>query len=291
MILTDRVFVFPNPTRDNVFKSLFEILDYLLAENFSIFMEDSYREMFAEEYPIINFMSAEQAICSSDFTLVIGGDGTILHVASLAASCNKPVLGINLGTMGFLSELEMRDLEMVRYIKEGKYTIDKRMMIDVRVISSDDKTVFAATGLNDATFMKFDMSKIVKVGVSVNGRKVMTFSGDGVIVCTPTGSTAYSLSAGGPILEPTSACMAVTPVCPHSLGIKSFVVSDDRVIEVVVPPQYNTARLSIDGYQNHNLSPDERVEVRRSDNDLSLIRLKGIGFYERIHQKLSSERL
>ena len=290
MVSTNKVFIFPNPTRNNTQRALPEILDFLLSENFSVSMESLYESSLGTEYPIVSFSPIEQAVGESEFVLVVGGDGTILHIASLAARLGKPVLGINLGTMGFLSELDMHDLEMLRHIKAGNYTLDERMMIDATVYDEDDREVFFASGLNDIAMMKGDISKIVRLCVSVNERKVMGFAGDGAVVCTPTGSTAYSLSAGGPVLEPNSPCIAVTPVCPHALGIKSFVVSSDKEIEVVSPPQSNTVHLSVDGYQNRNLEPGERIVIRRSVNNVSLIRLKGIGFYERINQKLLNER-
>jgi len=290
VVCTNNVFIFPNPTRANTQRALPEILDFLLSEGFGISMEEIYQDSLGEEYPIIGFYSMEEAVRHSDFVLVIGGDGTILHIAALAAKLGKPVLGINLGTMGFLSELDMHDLEMLRRIKTGNYIMDERMMIDALVYNSRDELVFFASGLNDVAMMKGDISKIVRLCVSVNERKVMGFAGDGAVVCTPTGSTAYSLSAGGPVLEPNSPCIAVTPVCPHALGIKSFVVSSDKEIEVVPPPQSNTVHLSVDGHQNRNLEPDERIIIRQSAYSLSLIRLKGIGFYERINQKLINER-
>lgn len=291
MIITDKVFVFPNPTRDNALKALPEILDYLLSEGFTVYMQDIFRPLLADEYPIVSFLTTEEAIKASSFVLVIGGDGTILHISSFAAHYHKPVLGINLGTIGFLSELDMRDIEMLKRVKNGGYKLDERMLIDVAVKNAMEEITFSATGLNDAAIMKGDISKIIKLLIYVNGRKIMGFSGDGAVVCTPTGSTAYSLSAGGPILEPSSFCMAVTPVCPHSLAIKSFVVSADREIEIALPPQNNSVQLSVDGYQNKKLEPDERIIVKRSEKTLSLIRLKGIVFYERINQKLSNERL
>lgn len=290
MLFTDRIFIYPNPTRANTLRALPEILDFLLGEGFGVAMESCYQPTLGTEYPIVSFLEVEEALSASDFVLVIGGDGTILHIASLAAVHHKPVLGINLGTIGFLSELDMRDLEMLRQVKNGAYTVDERMLIDVSVLDDAGQVTFTATGLNDAAVMKGDISRIVKLTVSVNGRRVMSFSGDGAVVCTPTGSTAYSLSAGGPILEPTSSCIAVTPVCPHALGIKSFVVSADRVIELTAPAQDNSVQLSVDGYQNRHILPGERIVIRRSARSLSLIRLKGIGFYERIHQKLSNER-
>ena len=254
-------------------------------------MEKTYAESLMAEYPIVSFMDIGDAMQNSDFVLVVGGDGTILHIAPLAAYFDKPVLGINLGTLGFLSELDANALELIKNVGSDDYALDDRLLLNVTVKDSTGSISFSATGLNDAAVMKGDISKIAKLKVFVNGKKVMGFSGDGVVVCTPTGSTAYSRSAGGPIIEPTSSCIAVTPVCPHSLGIKSFVVSSDREIEITAPDQDNTIQLSVDGYQNVRIEPGQSIVIRQSPKMLSLIRLRGIGFYERINQKLSIERI
>lgn len=286
----NRVFIYPNPTRDNTVKALPEIFDHLLGSGFKISMEDRYKDIFAAEYPVVSFLPLDSAIEQSDFILVVGGDGTILHIAPDASRLDKPVVGINLGTMGFLSELDMSDLDLLENIPKKKYQPDSRIMIDVTVVDARGKAVFHGVGLNDAVVMKGDIAKIAKMSVSVNGSKVMSFAGDGVVACTPTGSTAYSLSAGGPIIEPTSSCLVVTPVCPHSLGIKSFVVSSDREIKVTVPTQENTIKLSVDGFQNHDLNEGESIIIKQAEKKLTLMRLTGIGFYQRINQKLSIER-
>lgn len=286
----NRVFIYPNPTRDNTVKALPEIFDHLLGSGFKIFMEDIYKGVFAKEYPVVSFLPLDEAIGQSLFILVVGGDGTILHIAPDALRLDKPIVGINLGTMGFLSELDMSNLDLIEKIPKKQYLPDSRIMIDVTVVDGDGKAVFHALGLNDAVVMKGDIAKIAKMSVSVNDSKVMSFAGDGVVVCTPTGSTAYSLSAGGPIIEPTSSCIVVTPVCPHSLGIKSFVVSSDREIKVTVPAQENTIKLSVDGFQNFDLGDGQSVVIKQAEKSLTLMRLTGIGFYQRINQKLSIER-
>lgn len=284
------VFIYPNPTRENTIKALPEIFDRLLGSGFNISMENRYKEAFSGEYPIISFLPFDDAIAKSDFILVVGGDGTILHIAPDALRLDKPIVGINLGSMGFLSELDLSNIDLIEKIPQNKYQPDRRIMIDVTVVDAERKPVFHAVGLNDAVVMKGDIAKIAKMAVSVNGSRVMGFAGDGVVVCTPTGSTAYSLSAGGPIIEPTSSCIVVTPVCPHSLGIKSFVVSSDREIEVTVPAQDNIIKLSVDGFQNHDLADGESIIIKQAEKSLTLIRLTGIGFYQRINQKLSNER-
>ena len=291
MVYTNKALVYPNPTRENTIRSLPEVLDTLLAEGFEVYMEESYSYMLAKEYPIVSFYPLNTAIKMCDFILVVGGDGTILHITMPAAEYQKPILGINFGTMGFLSELELKDIDLLKRLKLGEFSVDKRMLLNVTVKNSKEDVTFSAVGLNDAAIMKRNGSKIIKVSVAIDQKRVIGFAGDGVLVCTPTGSTAYSLSAGGPILEPSCDCMAVTPVCPHSLVIKSFVVPGDREIEISFPRQDNDVQLSVDGYNIHELKQNERVFVRKHVQDLELIRLKGIGFYERINQKLSNERL
>ncbi len=281
----EKVFVFPNPIRQSVLESAPMVLEALKRHGFTALMPTEFDGRF-DQY-CVQYLTQEEALCRCDFVLVIGGDGTILHMAFEAAKHHKPILGVNMGNMGFMSELELTELELLKKIAEGDFVLDRRMMINAELQNTEGEVIFTATGLNDAIVMKEEVSKTVKLAVSVDGKKVMNFSGDGVIVSTPTGSTAYSLSAGGPIMEPSSPCMAVTPVCPHALGIKSFVVPSGSAVSITPPEQDNQLRLSVDGYQNHSVGHNQTVTIRKSSYEVCLVRLKGLGFYEIINQKLN----
>ena len=201
----------------------------------------------------------------------------------------RPVLGVNCGTVGFMSELEPEEIEMVRMVKDGSFTLDDRSMLDVHVYNKEGEEIYTTAVLNEAVVTKGFFNRVIPLSVIVDGQEVFQFSGDGVIVTTPTGSTAYSLAAGGPILAPSSDCLAVTPICPHSLTVKSFVVSAASVVSVI--PQYKNHQvfLSPDG-DTYELHDGDKVVIQRSQRIFSLLRIKGQGFYEIIREKLTNER-
>jgi NAD+ kinase len=221
--------------------------------------------------------------------MVVGGDGTILRIAPDASLFRKPVLGVNCGTIGFMSEIEPEELEMVRMVKEGSFTLDDRAMLDITVYDDLGNTKYTAIALNEAVVTKGFFNRVIPLSVIVDGQEVFQFSGDGVIVTTPTGSTAYSLAAGGPIMAPSSDCLAVTPICPHSLTIKSFVVSAASIVTVMPEYKGHQVFLSPDG-DTYELQTGDVVVIQRSQRIFSLLRIKGQGFYEIIRNKLANER-
>ena len=227
-----------------------------------------------------------------DVLLVLGGDGTMLAAARKYAPRGVYLLGLNLGRLGFLLDTELSNLEVaLAKITAGACAVQERIMLEAFLRDEVGELRSVGYALNEAVISQKNKLRIIHVTVDVDGERACSYWCDGVILSSPSGSTAYSLSAGGPIIEPTSSCIAVTPVCPHSLGIKSFVVSSDREIEITAPDQDNTIQLSVDGYQNVRIEPGQSIVIRQSPKMLSLIRLRGIGFYERINQKLSIERI
>ena len=274
------VFLSPNPTQP--LQNLPAIVSAFVDRGFRVLMEPGQPVLAGVEY-----MDQQEAAQLCDLIVTVGGDGTLLRSSKLAAHAGKPMLGINQGTLGYLTELDPNELTLLDRLMTDDYTLDRRMCIDISVVNGDGEVTFTAFGLNDAVVQRVDLSKTVPIAVSCDGAHVLEFRGDGVMVSTPTGSTAYSLSAGGPILEPSCQCLAVTPICPHSLGIKSFVVSADRCIEFMPLRWKVPLNLSVDGYQNHSLAEGERIQIRRSELTVPLVRLCGLGFYERIAKKLS----
>lgn len=291
----DKVMIQPNPIKDNGMGVTQELIEILLKHGFQVMMRQQIQPLINSELDRIlahkiRFLSDEEIYRKCDFIMVVGGDGTILKIANQAAINQKPILGVNCGTIGFMSEIEPDELELVTKVKTGEYTLDSRIMLDISVLNSEDEVKYETTVLNEGVVSKDFMNKVTPMEVLVDGQEAFSFGGDGVIVCTPTGSTAYSLAAGGPILAPSSACIAVTPICPHSLTVKSFVVSCDSVITIV--PRYRTHRifLSPDGFQPWELKEGDRVVFRQSKRTFSLLRVKGLGFYQNIYQKLSNAR-
>ena len=290
----NRVMVQPNPTKGAALRVSRRLISLLLAEEFQVVALEEYREVLLfglseEEKKQIRFLREPEIYHACDFIMVVGGDGTILRIAGQASLYNKPVLGVNCGTVGFMSELEPDEIELVRSVKSGNFTHDDRSMLDIQVFNSVGDEVYSTVALNEAVVTKGFFNRVIPLSVIVDGQEVFQFSGDGVIVTTPTGSTAYSLAAGGPILAPSSDCLAVTPICPHSLTIKSFVISAESIVTVMPEYKGHQVFLSPDG-DTYELRSGDRVVIQRSKRTFSLLRIKGQGFYEIIRQKLANER-
>ena len=233
-----------------------------------------------------DYRDMQEELKTADLLLCFGGDGTILHAAKDALPYDIPVLGVNMGSVGFMAELEHGELELLTRLAEKKYTIEHRMLLDVAVRRGRE-VLFRDLALNDSVVTKGAVARVIDLSVRGDGVHVYEFSGDGVILATPTGSTAYSMSAGGPIVEPTAENILVTPICAHSLQAKPLVMGRDRVVSVRIGRQARkTAYLSVDGGRAFRLSGGDVVEVRRSRRVTRLVRLMDHSFYEIIDQKL-----
>lgn len=222
----------------------------------------------------------------TDVLVCFGGDGTILHAAREATPKNIPVLGVNLGSIGFMAELEQGELPLLSRLAGGRFAIERRMMLDVAV-RREGRQVFTETALNDAVVTKGAVARVLDLEVTGDRVVISSFAGDGLVVATPTGSTAYSMAAGGPIVEPTAENIIVTPICAHSLHGRPFVLDSNRAVGVrVAPGSKKTAYLSVDGGRAFRVQQGDWVECRRSRRMTQLVRLTGRSFYERINQKL-----
>ncbi len=286
------VLLHPNPTKLNALQITKELIAQFCADGYRVLIRDSIKALLccqlgARDLEQVTFLPDEQAFATCDFVLVIGGDGTMLKIAGDAARHQKPILGVNVGTLGFMTEINIDELPLLRRIRSGDYRLENRMMLDATVLDAAGQETFAATVLNEVVVTKGVVSKVIRLAVDVNGEQTIRFSGDGVIVCTPTGSTAYSLAAGGPILGPGCACIAVTPICAHSFHVKSFVVSSQEVITILPDHRNQRIFLSPDGFASHELQPGDQVVIKQSQKQVSLLRLKNQGFYEVISEKLS----
>lgn len=225
-------------------------------------------------------------IKNADMLVCFGGDGTILHSARIARAYDIPILGVNMGSVGFMAELEVSDLPMLKRLSRREYTTERRMMLDLRVMRGD-RTIFRDTALNDVVISNGAVARVIDVAVYGDKVKIMEYSGDGVIVCTPTGSTAYSMSAGGPIVEPTAENIIITPICAHDLLTKSCVLGKERIVDVKVGQlSHKSAYLSADGGRAFRLSSGDIAEMRCSNHKIKLVRMTGRSFYEILNHKL-----
>lgn len=238
----------------------------------------------------IEFHNLSEEIKSADMLICFGGDGTILHAAKAAADANIPVLGINIGTMGFMAELESNEMDLLRRLKDDDYKTESRMMLDVKVCR-DGEVVFQDTALNDAVITKGAVARIIQLTVVCDGVDALPLSGDGLILCTPTGSTAYSMSAGGPIVEPTAQNIIITPICAHDMMSRPFVTSSRHVISARVGKiGRRNAYLSVDGGKAFKLGTGDVVSVTRAQQDTHLVKLKEQSFFEVVSQKFGTDK-
>lgn len=230
--------------------------------------------------------SLSRELPEADLLVCFGGDGTILHAARDATLHNVPLMGVNMGSVGFMAELERGELAQLAPLARGEYTIEKRMMLDVRVFRGD-RMVSQDLALNDAVLSKGSMARVAELEVLADQTQVTAMTGDGVIIATPTGSTAYSMSAGGPIVEPTSQCIIVTPVCAHRLAARAMVLAPQRLVTVRLPKgNRKHLYLSVDGGKAVRLTGGDRVEISRSTYTTKLVQLAHRNFYQVINQKL-----
>lgn len=238
----------------------------------------------------LNFLQLQQELTRADMLICFGGDGTILHAAKDATMHNVPILGVNMGSVGFMAELEESELAQLKNLAEGNYTIEERMMLRVKLLRSK-QVVFDELALNDAVLSKGSIARVAELDVFADGVNICQLSGDGVVVATPTGSTAYSMSAGGPIVEPASDNLIVTPVCAHQLSSRSMVVAGTRKIAVQIPRRSRkSVYLSVDGGKATRMFGSDRVEICRAEQRTRLVKLSGKNFYQLLNQKLGGSR-
>lgn len=233
----------------------------------------------------LRFSRLDRELPNAEMVVCFGGDGTILHMAKAATRKGVPILGVNIGTMGFMAELESTELDKLSKIAVGDYSFDNRMMLDITV-HRDRDILFHDICLNDVVITKGAVARIVHLAVKCDGVQAMECDGDGVIVSTPTGSTAYSLSAGGPIVEPEAKNILITPICAHDVGSRCIVASDKRVVTVEMSSNARrNAFLSVDGGKAFRLNMGDVATIKKSQLETRLVRLKDRSFYDVVNSK------
>lgn len=224
-------------------------------------------------------------LSDADLLICFGGDGTILHASKAATRLGVPILGVNIGTMGFMAELESSDLNALRRLATGEYTVEERMMLHVKA-EHEGQVVLEEDALNDAVITKGAVARIIQLSVGCDDVEVMSFGGDGVIICTPTGSTAYSMSAGGPIVEPTAQNIIITPICAHDMRTKTVVTSAQHTIGVEIGRiGRKSAFLSVDGGRALRLNTGDKVTISNSSYTTKLVHLSERSFFEIVKNK------
>jgi NAD+ kinase len=228
--------------------------------------------------------SEEECVARADMVVALGGDGTILSVARLVGTRQIPVLGINLGKLGFLAEVSPGDMEeALGEILAGHYTIEERLVLEASHPGARDHTRYA---VNDFVIARSRSLRIIDIATSVNGAYVVTYRGDGLIVSTPTGSTAYALSTGGPIVIPTANVIGITPISPHTLSGRPLIVPDSSVIRVQVDSHQQDILFSADGQTEEDLTTPADFEIRKAKHSFRLVRRKGRSYFDVLRAKL-----
>lgn len=235
----------------------------------------------------IYFYPVERLYDEAELIIALGGDGTIMDCAKRAASRGKAVLGINLGHLGYMAELEMSELELLERVVRGDFEIECRSIINVEVIGKDGKRKMNSFVLNDAVISNGSVARIIDLELSEGGSPITSYRADGLIVSTPTGSTAYSMSAGGAIADPRVKCVCVTPICPHSLSARPLIFPDTATIEVKnTSVREKSLYLTLDGRSSFEIYRDDVVRVTKSELSARLVRMKDSSFYDRLRQKM-----
>jgi NAD+ kinase len=227
----------------------------------------------------------ERLTCDFKKIIVLGGDGTILATARAIHNCDVPILGINLGNLGFLTSIEMANLdEGIKKLSLGEYHIEERIMLDCSI--QNYKNEGNRLALNDVVISRETMSGMYKYGINVNGKYYTTFNSDGIIIATPTGSTAYSLSAGGPIIYPTIDVISITPICPHSLNSRSIILAADSKISISISGNVGKIVLSLDGQSHCDIENTDIINIKSAEKKCKIIKLNGDDYFNVLRNKI-----
>ena len=230
-----------------------------------------------------SYKNPEEIYSLPEMVIVLGGDGAMLDAARRIAPAGIPILGINMGRVGYMTELEFDEIDLIKKVFEGKYKINERSMLEASVESKNGQKKFSGYALNEATVTNGAAARIVDLQLSDGDELVHTYRADGLVVATPTGSTAYSLSAGGPIVDPKLACFCVTPICPHSLSARPLVFPDTANLKVKnICAREKVLHLTLDGRATYDLYYGDEVSIKRSPLTVKLVQIKEQSFYAKI---------
>jgi len=279
-----KILIVPNPSKDPSFLITQRVIAWFNSKNIQIFMPDEYRH----NQDFAHLCIQDEQLDIIDYAIILGGDGTIISASRKYADNDIPLLGINLGNLGFLAEIELSELEeaLQAFVDDG-FIIEERMMVTANV--QNHKEIGRA--LNDIVITRQSISRIISYDVYVNDLYMNTYRADGIIISTPTGSTAYNLSAGGPIITPTNGVIVLTPICPHSLTARSIVLSgEDRIDIRFDQPRnkhVNDLLVTIDGQEVTRVNTSDIIRINKAAKKVKLMRLCNNDFFEILRRKLS----
>lgn len=284
MVTDLKIYISPNLEKKTCLEYMHKACDILLSQGCQLYADESIKNELCLKSA--TYGDPDEMVSMCDYILVVGGDGTILRHAKRFAKHNKAILGLNSGRLGFMATLEHDEIDLLKDFCEGRFTVSKRMMLKA-VAQLENGQTKEFTALNDVVFSKGTGCKIADFVVEKNESVITALRADGLIFSTPTGATAYSLSAGGPLIEPQLDCIEFTQICPHSLFARSMIFSPDSEISVC----YNAATnphvtVEVDGVAELRLTPGDKVRIMRSENEVKLIDITGSSFYDLVNMKL-----
>lgn len=278
-----RIGILPNLTKPDAGEVALETARWLLMRDVIPLLPDELLSRWEIEEAIF-VLPVDRMALESDALIALGGDGTILNMVRLPGFDKVPILAVNLGGLGFMTEIKRDEIEeALEDLISGRFSLDERMLLKVEVLE-EGEIAFSSLALNEVVVKGF--AKMIHLDAFIDGEHLATYPADGLIVATPSGSTAYSLSAGGPILHPNLDAILLCPICPHALTIRPFVAKSDSVITVRLIPRNESASVIVDGRETHRFEPRGLVRVYKSDKRLKLIRSARRGYYEVLRSKL-----
>jgi len=279
-----KVGIVANPEKSGAVRTLNQLVDELAAVGFEALFEQNTAELIDQP----GGRTGLELAAESDVIAVLGGDGTMLHAVDRLGGTTKPIAGVNIGTLGFLTSCTDGEVgEFAAALKDGSYETSRRTLLSVQVVRASGE-IEEFTALNEAVIARGQTGRLGGIRASVNGELLNRYRADGLIVATPTGSTAYSLSAGGPLISPSAGVFVITPVCPHTLSQRSLVVDDSVAFELAPFGEMDgPMSFTVDGRDIVELNEGDRVMIQKAPNVLHLLRLSGRSFYAALRQKLN----
>lgn len=278
-----------NPSREAALQCARELARWLLARGVDVRLQPAVAPLIGLEAHA-GVGAADEDVGAADFVIALGGDGTILAASRLTAPHDTPILGIHVGgpaSFGFLTEsTPQHAVEALERVLEGRYRVDERLMVSASVLR-DGQPAGTFSALNDLVIAKGALARLLKMQIFVSDTFIATYAADGIIVATPTGSTAYNLAAGGPLVNPTVRVIMLTPICPHTLNVRSLIIDEEEKARVVVVTDpRDVALLTVDGQVGFELRPGDVVEFARAACRTRFIMLDGANFYHKLQTRL-----
>ncbi|WP_028504731.1 NAD(+)/NADH kinase [Ruminococcus sp. FC2018] len=280
-----KAFIYPNLNKANSREYVVKACSILSKQSCEVLLSNEYCDIFGNSISAV-YLQEENCFSECDVVVAVGGDGTILKCAQMCSKHGKPIVGINCGRLGFMASLEHSQIDDLVKLVSGEYTLSKRMLLSC-VITDSDKEKFEYTALNDVVISKTDGCKIADFEVSRNGHIISSLRADGIIFSTPTGASAYSMSAGGPIIEPGMNCIEFTQICPHSLFARTMIFDTDSILtaKCFTGGAYMT-NVTVDGNMIYKMSQGDIITISKSDKYVEIIDINGDSFFESVNKKL-----